>query len=114
MITLLAIIWWPTYGDALQMGVQKNVPTVVYFTSPSCKYCVAMEAGPLRDKGIVTTLNRNYTACKLIDASSNVRDSFGVTALPAIVVISNGKRWTFQGYKSAAELQSILATRWDR
>jgi thioredoxin-related protein len=109
---------WLSYQDARQLDSDK--PIFVFAKMRFCVTCAAMEKQTFTDPGVAKVLNTNFIPVEetINFALSNfifddLFDDMGETlkfrGFPAVMIIKGDNYAISHGYKSAEELQIILA-----
>lgn len=97
------ILWYPTYADALVTSVALDRPVFIYFTQDACVPCAKMSL-ELSEKSVIRAINTRFAALRYHNADAATLKAFGVESLPAVALISNGKRYDYKGYMDRTQL----------
>jgi thioredoxin-related protein len=107
--------WRSDYDSARKEAVNKGLPLFLVVYSDSCVHCQRLEAGPLRDRGVVELLNQRFVPIRVNGAKApRLIEALRIQAFPTLVVAAtDGKVITFlEGYQEprtlAVHLQQAL------
>lgn len=105
------IAWRADYDIARKESSESGRPMFLEFHTEDCFHCRRLEAGPMRDPGVVAFLNQRYVALR-VDAtkSPKLTEALRIQAFPTMIIASHdGKIIAFlEGYQDAKPLLDHL------
>lgn len=115
-MTILCFYHTASRGDALTEGKRRakneDKAILVYFFSKYCPYCKQMERDVLKDKKIISLLNKDvvYTTID-VDKRTDTANTYGVWGFPTTLLLeSTGKRIAqIPGYIGKDDFKMILS-----
>lgn len=108
---------WRTELAAAQAEARaRNVPIWLQFTGPWCVYCRKMDLFTFSDAAIASRAKARFIPVKLrSDAYEELVAQFGITGLPATVILSPSGRTILartDGYSDASQFAATLDNAW--
>jgi thioredoxin-related protein len=103
--------WRGDYDTARKEAVNKGLPLFLVVYSDNCVHCRRLEAGPLRDHGVVELLNQRFVPIRVNGAKApKLIEALRIQAYPTLVVAgTDGKVITFlEGYQEPRMLADQL------
>jgi thioredoxin-related protein len=102
------IQWLKDIDEAKEQAIQQNKLILVDFWAAWCKHCIAMEKDVWSRDDIVE-LSHHFICVKLSD---NLTRYFGLTGIPAILILDGNGKKLFQstGYQAAPKMMQIMKT----
>jgi tetratricopeptide (TPR) repeat protein len=100
-------VWRTDYDAARKEANAKGLPLFLKVYSEACIHCQRLDAGPLRDPGVVTLLNERFVPL-LVEAvkAPKLIETLRIQAFPTMIIAANdGRILTFlEGYQEAKAL----------
>lgn len=99
------------WNVALKRAKKEDKPVVLYFFTPYCSYCQAMDKEVLAEKEINTTLKRNIVYLRIdVEKREDLARFYGVRGYPTTTFLEpNGQRiFQIPGYIEKNDFKKLL------
>jgi|WetSurMetagenome_2_1015567.scaffolds.fasta_scaffold500805_1 thioredoxin-related protein len=99
------------YDGALKTAKKQGKPVLVYFFSKTCYYCTLMDKTTLSDKGIESTLQKDFVYVRVdTDKSADLKRLYEVPGTPSSWFLESSGKRIFQapGYVEKGNYKILL------
>lgn len=104
-------IWYADVNSAWQVTQSSGRPLLLLISSDGCRYCYQMKRHTLRDRGVLSDLQRSFVAAEVGRGQyPDLQQQLGVRTYPTTVVIGpDGRVWdSIRGYVGPEQLRGRL------
>ncbi len=104
------LTWQTNYEKAKKQSAEESKPMVVMFTASWCGPCQRMKSTTLSDPTVEAALEKNFIPVMLdTDKNREITRHFGISAIPAIIVVSPGSDKNADATRGVVSKSDFLA-----
>jgi thioredoxin-related protein len=110
-LLLLSTVHADSWDQALKRAKKEDKPTVLYFFTPSCSYCRAMDNDVLAEKDVSVALKKNTIYLRIdVEKREDLARFYGVRGYPTTTFLEpNGQKIIqIPGYIEKNDFKKLL------